>query len=146
MATKTTMGGLAGAEELVRNAPELMHFMGEGNFPNGSMFGQVGLLSSFAEVAPHRSRELFEAGVKRDVATLFRLQAEFATFGADIFSVVSSGPHMDGAYDKMLVKLGLLPEFPLRLLSPYQGFTDEDYRAMRQVLDERYSDWLAAPG
>ena len=38
---------------------------------------------------------------------------------------------MDGAYDKMLTKLGMLPDFPLRLLPPYQSFTDEDYLAMK---------------
>ena len=57
---------------------------------------------------------------------------------------MTPGVHMDGAYDKMLVKLGMLPEFPLRLLSPYTGYTEEDYRACRRVLDERYPDWLAA--
>ena len=143
VATKTTAGGLAGAEELVTNAPELMHFMGEGNFPHGCMFGEVGLLSSYGEVAPGKSRQLFEAGVRRDVATLFDLQTQFQTFSTDLWSVGSAGPHMDGAYDKMLIKLGMLPEFPLRLLSPYQGFTDDDYRAFKRVLDEKYADWLA---
>ena len=42
----------------------------------------------------------------------------------------------------MLCKLGLLPEFPLRLLSPYQGFDEDDYRACKRVLEERYPDWL----
>jgi hypothetical protein len=49
---------------------------------------------------------------------------------------------MDGAYDKMLVKLGMLPDFPLRLLSPYRGFTDDDYQACRRLLEEKYPDWL----
>jgi hypothetical protein len=43
----------------------------------------------------------------------------------------------------MLVKLGMLPEFPLRLLSPYQSFTDADYQACKRFLEDRYSDWLA---
>jgi hypothetical protein len=53
---------------------------------------------------------------------------------------------MDGAYDKLLVKLGLLPEFPLRLLSPYTGFTDDDHEAARRYLLEHHPDWLGAAG
>jgi len=52
------------------------------------------------------------------------------------------GPHMDGAYDKMLTKLGMLPDFPLRLLPPYQSFDDDDYRAMKKVLDDKWRDWI----
>ncbi len=61
---------------------------------------------------------------------------------AKLWAQPAPGPHMDGAYDKMLVKLGMLPDFPLRLLSPYRGFTDDDYRACRRLLDEQYADWL----
>ena len=50
---------------------------------------------------------------------------------------------MDGAYDKMLTKLGMLPDFPLRLLSPYQSFTDDDYRAMQAVIESpNWKDWF----
>jgi hypothetical protein len=57
---------------------------------------------------------------------------------------VRAGPHMDGAFDKMLVKLGMLADFPLRLLSPYQAFDDADYQACRKAL-EPYAEWLAGP-
>jgi hypothetical protein len=36
----------------------------------------------------------------------------------------------------------MLPEFPLRLLSPYQGFTDDDYQACKRFLASEYEDWL----
>ena len=52
---------------------------------------------------------------------------------------------MDGAYDKMLCRLGLLPEFSLRLLSPYQGFSETDYEACRRVMETRHPAWLAEP-
>ena len=135
VATKTTGGGMAGAEELIRHAGELQHFMGEGNFPHGSMFGEC--------VAPRvvcgaRRRAmtfaLFEAGRTRDAGELMRLQHAFQRWAPDLWAQPAPGPHMDGAYDKMLVKLGMLPEFPLRLLSPYRGFTEDDYRACRRFL------------
>jgi dihydrodipicolinate synthase/N-acetylneuraminate lyase len=142
VATKNTAGGLPFAGELLRNAAELMHFMGEGNFPHGAMFGSVGLLATMAELTPERCRELFQAGQRRDVEPLFRLQHEFEQISSDLWAVGRKGVHMDGAYDKMLTKLGMLPDFPLRLLSPYQSFTDEDFHAMKAVLDDKWRDWI----
>jgi len=143
VATKTTGGGLAGAEDLMVNSPELMHFMGEGNFPHGSMYGACGLLASYGELSPVMTKRLFDAGVRRDAGPLMELQHAFQRLNTELWAQVADGPHMDGAYDKMLVKLGMLPEFPLRLLSPYQSFTDADYRAFKRFLEDRYSDWLA---
>ncbi len=62
--------------------------------------------------------------------------------GRGLWEQPAAGPHMDGAFDKMLVKLGMLPDFPLRMLSPYQGFTEDDYQACRRFLDAEYADWL----
>lgn len=142
VATKNTGGGLDGAEQLLSHAPELMHFMGEWNFPHGAMFGSVGLLATMAQLTPQRCRELFDAGTQRDVATLFELQHQFARISADLWTNARPGVHMDGAFDKMLVKLGMIPEFPLRLLSPYQSFDEEDYATMRAVLDQGWLDWI----
>jgi dihydrodipicolinate synthase/N-acetylneuraminate lyase len=142
VATKNTGGGLDGAVDLVRQAPELMHFMGEWNYPHGAMLGEVGLLATMAELTPVRCRELWQAGLDRDVVTLFTLQHDFARLSADVWGATSNAPGMDGAYDKMLTKLGMLPDFPLRLLSPYTSFTDDDYRAMKAVLDANWKDWI----
>ncbi len=142
VATKTTGGGIAAAEELIRYSGELQHFMGEGNFPHGSMFGECSLLASYAELSPRMTRALFEAGRTRDTGELMRLQHAFQAMGTELWAQPAPGPHMDGAYDKMLVKLGMLPDFPLRLLSPYQGFTEDDYQACRRLLEEKYADWL----
>lgn len=143
VATKTTGGGLAAAEELITNAGELQHFMGEGNFPHGSMFGECSLLASYAELSPHKTRDLFEAGRTRDVERLFTLQHEFQRMQSALWAAPSTQVHMDGAYDKMLVKLGMLPDFPLRLLSPYEGYTEDDYQACKALLESRFADWLA---
>ena len=61
----------------------------------------------------------------------------------DVLGPVRVGEHIDGAYDKMLVRLGVLEEMPLRLLSPYQGFTEEQYQQCKAVLYEQYPDWVA---
>ena len=41
---------------------------------------------------------------------------------------------IDGAYDKIWIRLSGLETMPLRLLSPYEGFTEAQY----QVVKERY--------
>lgn len=142
VATKSTGGGIQSGEDLVRRAGELQHFLGEVNFAHGSMAGECSLLASYGELAPGRSWEYLEAAQRRDVGRMFELQAEFHRLNTDLWRHVRRGPHMDGAYDKMLVKLGMLPDFPLRLLSPYQGFGEDDYQACRRLLETHYADWL----
>ena len=73
---------------------------------------------------------------------LFTIQHQFVRLESELWSVGSDVPHMDGAYDKMLTKLGMLPDFPLRLLSPYASFQEADYLAMKRVLDEKWRDWI----
>jgi hypothetical protein len=106
------------------------------------MFGEVGLLASYAELAPAMTWRLFEAGRTRAVAELFELHQQFHVMSTELWGAVPAGPHMDGAFDKMLVKLRMSPDFPLRLLSPYTGFTDDDYRTFRRLLEERYPEFL----
>lgn len=143
VATKTTSGGLSLAADLMRNAPELQHFMGEGNFPHGCMYGECSLLASYAELTPERTRQLFKAGREGRVEELFRLQHDFQAMSDGLWAQVAPGPHMDGAFDKMLVKLGFLQEFPLRLLSPYESLTDADYQACRRFLVAHHPGWLS---
>lgn len=84
---------------------------------------------------------LFEAGRKRQIEQLFGLQKEFHDMLYDVLGSVLSEGRIDGAYDKMLVRLGGLEEMPLRLLT-YQCFTEAQYQACKRVLQEKYADWL----
>jgi dihydrodipicolinate synthase/N-acetylneuraminate lyase len=144
VATKTTSGEMPGAVELLRNAPELQHFMGERNFPHGILEGECSLLASWAWLSPERSWALFEAGREGRIGDLFRLQHEFYRVSQDLFGSLRSDTRIDGAYDKLILKLGCLEEMPLRLLSPYSGFTEADYRKCLGILRERHSDWISS--
>lgn len=140
--TKTTGGGLAAASDLMHHSSELQHFFGELNFPHGCLYGECSLLSSFGPMSPHKTRELFEAGLQRQLEPLFMLQKGFHDMAADVLGPVRDAEHIDGAYDKMLVRLGGLEELPLRMLSPYKGFTEEQFQACKRVLHEKYPDWV----
>lgn len=142
VATKTTGGGLAGAADLMTHASELQHFFGEQNFPHGCLYGECSLLSSSGPMTPHKAKALFEAGRRGDRAVMFDLQKEFHEMVHGALGPLLAEGRIDGAYDKLLVRLGGLEEMPLRLLSPYQGFSEEQYQACKRVLQERFAEWL----
>jgi dihydrodipicolinate synthase/N-acetylneuraminate lyase len=143
VATKNTGGGLSRAGDLMRNAPELQHFFGEENFAYGCLYGECSLLSSFGAMVPRKTRELFEAGRTRDVEKLFQLQHEFHNLVSDVFGPVLAQERIDGAYDKMIVRMGGLDAMPLRLLSPYQCFSEAEFQQCKRVFEDRYAAWSA---
>jgi dihydrodipicolinate synthase/N-acetylneuraminate lyase len=142
VATKNTGGGLDRAADLMTHAPELQHFFGEQNFPHGCLYGECSLLSSFGPMTPSKTKALFEAGRTGDKATMFDLQQEFHEMLHGALGPLLAEGRIDGAYDKLLIRLGGLEEMPLRLLSPYQGFSEEQYQACRRVMQERFAEWL----
>jgi len=51
---------------------------------------------------------------------------------------------IDGAYDKVIVRLGGLEAMPLRLLSPHHGFDEHEDQPGRRIFDQRYAAWAGA--
>ncbi len=141
VATKNTGGGLDRAANLMTHAPELQHFFGEQNFPHGCLYGECALLSSFGPMSPHKAKALFDAGRKGDLPTAFALQKEFHDMLHGLLGPLLAEGRIDGAYDKLLVRLGGLEEMPLRLLSPYQGFSEEQYQSCKQILHEQFPEF-----
>lgn len=144
VATKNTGGGMARAAELVSEAGELQHFLGETGYAHGCMYGECSILASWGPAAPGKVKALFAAGQQKDYETLLKLQHQFRDLGADLFGPLRHEGRMDGAYDKMIVRLGGLEAMPLRLLSPYKGFTEEQYQACKARFLANYSDWVNA--
>lgn len=140
-ATKNTGGGSARAADLMTHAPELQHFFGEENFLYGCMYGECSLLASFGAMVPRKTWEYFHAGRERRLARALELHHGFINLLNDVFGPALAEGRMDGAYDKMIVRMAGLDEMPLRLLSPYQGFDEGAYEACRRVFRERYADW-----
>ncbi len=141
VATKNTAGGLPRAFDLMTHAPELQHFFGEVNFPHGCMLGECSLLSSLWPMAPAKTKAYFEAGREGRLAELFQLQLDTYRMLTEVLSPLPPGERIDGAYDKMIQRLGGLEEMPLRLLSPYQCYTEEQYQACKHIFDQRFREW-----
>ncbi len=140
VATKNTGGGAARAADLMSSAPELQHFFSEDNFLAGCLFGECSLLSSFGPMLPARTWEYFHAARERRLERAVLLQHGFRRMLGDVLGPLLAQERMDGAYDKLIVRLAGLEEMPLRLLSPYQGFGEEEYRACRERFLARYTD------
>ena len=140
--TKTTGGGHKRAAELVSQEGELQHFLGEGNFLQGSFYGECSLLATFGSLSPHRVNEYFAAAQVKDYPRMLGLQRGFHDMLADLFAILAVDSKMDGAYDKLWVRLGGFEKMPLRLLSPYHGFSEAQYLACKRMLEGKYAEWL----
>jgi len=127
--------------ELLLEAPLLRHFFTEFGYAAGSALGEPGFLLSFSSSSLRRARSYFRAGVERDLTALAAMQRELAGVRRELAAAVGLGPHMDGAFDKLFNRL-LLPEFPLRLLSPYLGASEEAFGRYAAVLRSRFPQWL----
>lgn len=140
VATKITGADLRLASSLMHKAQDLQHFFVE-MFPVASRWGTCSMLASGAAMYPralHRMIELAQCG---DIAELFRLHAQLEQVDNEILAPARYACWMDGAWDKMRIRLGGVPDFPLRLLSPYTAIPEETYQACAAVA-LRHSEWL----
>ncbi len=144
VATKNTGGGHKRAAELVSQVGELQHFLGEGNFLQGCLYGECSLLATFGSLSPQKVKAYFAAALAQDYPLMLTLQRGFHDMLADLFQELAGESKIDGAYDKLWVRLGGFEAMPLRLLSPYQGFSEAQYQACRQMLKRKHIDWLPA--
>lgn len=128
---------------LQQRAPELRHFLTEGGFATGSLLGSFGFLVSIASINPRLAREFFAAGVRRDAAALGELGRELNLLSNDLMAAAETGVHVDGAFDKVFSKLHD-PAFPLRLLPPYQGWSDAAFDQFRALLTTRHPRWIGS--
>jgi hypothetical protein len=83
----------------------------------------------------------FAAGQGGNRARLVQMQRELQDLRDDLISLGGKGIHMDGAYDKIFCKIHD-PQFPLRLLPPYSGFTEEFFEDFVQLVRRKYPRWV----
>jgi dihydrodipicolinate synthase/N-acetylneuraminate lyase len=141
VATKNTGDSLSHLRSLFDDAPQLQHFLSEAGYIYGSPFGECGILASFV-MNWQKLRSLFDAGEQGDVATLSSIQREVDIIIQTLSETVPNG-RIDGAYDKLFAKM-YDPAFPLGMLPPYVGSSDDEYQAFVRLLGERLPDWVPA--
>lgn len=131
------MGGLdtSPLAAILNKAPELQCFFVEFGYAAMRDYYECGYIAAMAGGKPVWAREFHAARGERLAAML----AE-AIEARDVLvkHVKASGAHMDGAYDKMNLKL-LEPDFPLRLLPPYSAPEEADFE---RLVAELPPTWL----
>jgi len=145
-ATKTMTGDLATVAGVVRDAPELMHFLTEQSIAYGALFGEVALLGTFGALAPDRSWALLRAAQSGRHHEAAEIGSWFDRLNADLFTPLMVDRRVDGAYDKAIEKLSPgLDDFPLRMLSPYRTISDAEFDGARRILRERFPELATDP-
>ena len=138
VATKNSSTDYARTFDLMINAPELQHFLLEGNFAMGCSLGECSLLCSHDVLFPKSTWKFFAAGQQRDLPELFRLTSFFHEVTGKLFAHCERSM-IDGSYDKTFIWLRN-PRFSNRLLPPYIGLSEEESRICREVYEELYRD------
>ena len=143
VATKNSSDSLRDIAALLSTAKRLQHFMTDIAYLHGALIGECGLLMSMCTTNWRTAEKMFDAGKNRDYAEALAYQQELIAFNADLRAFVAPWGHIDGAYDKLFVKLHL-PDFPLRLLPPYHSVPEEAFEDFRSMLREKYPRWNPA--
>ena len=138
VATKTMTGDLSVVAGVVRDAPELMHFLTEQSIAYGSLFGEVALLGTFGILAPDQSWALLAAARDGNHSEAAAIGSWFERLNAAIFAPLMADRRVDGAYDKTIQRLAPgMDDFSLRMLSPYRTVSEAEFEdAMRTLRAE----------
>lgn len=134
VAVKATGVDAAQAREFLTAVPRLKFYFTEPGYVAGRKAGPCGLLISMASMHHGLARRFVDG----DDALREEFAAEFRAIGQVLKDKVSRGRlHMDGAFDQMIFRVNH-PWFPTRLLPPYEGPSEEDFRLFRESLPARW--------
>ncbi len=141
VATKTMTSDLGVVAGVVREAPELMHFLTEQSIAYGGLFGEVALLGTFAALAPGQSWALLDAVQKGRPAEAAEIGSWFERLNHTVFDALMVDRRVDGAYDKTIEKLSKgMAAFPLRMLSPYRTVSEIEFEETWSRLSEAFPE------
>lgn len=141
VATKNTGANTAAVYELIGGVPELQHHLSEAMFPTGCAVGECSLLSSFGPLLPHPTQVLFDLGRNKRWDCLMPHWKQYMDVIYAFLRALQGESRIDGAYDKMIVRLAGV-SMPLRLLSPYFGYTLQDLDRCRDAMRRTAPHWF----
>ncbi len=141
-AAKVTSKDNAVIQDLIGTPCPVQFYLSDLGYAYGSLVGECSYLVSLPAINLALARRYFQAGVDRDVPTLFQIESEIAAVRRKVMELVGTAS-MDGVYDKLGVKLSL-PEFPLRLLPPYESASDEVFVRYREFFRANFPHWIGA--
>ena len=141
VATKTMTADVGVVSGVVREAPDLMHFLTEQTIATAALHGEVGLLGTFGALAPRKSWALLDAANAGRPHEAAEIGAWFARLSDVVLAPFMADRRVDGAYDKLIERLSPgLDDFPLRMLSPYRTISDVEAAEAGRLLREHFPD------
>ena len=138
VASKTSSSDYSVTSEVIRNAPDLQHFFLENAWPYACLYGEASLLCSYDLIFPDLTRKFFDAGRQGSVKEAFAIQERLMAVEEGLFASVTSD-YIDGAWDKTFAWLKY-PDFPMRLLPPYEGLTANEAKSARDYYEHQCGD------
>lgn len=126
---------------LLLQAPMLRHFLTELGFYMGCSIGDCGLLASVSSSNVRLARQYYEVGVTGNLTRLAALHRELAWMMTELRRSVGPDIRIDGTYDKIVAKIAE-PDFPLRLLPPWESPSEESYRRYHDFLVGNLPTWV----
>jgi dihydrodipicolinate synthase/N-acetylneuraminate lyase len=137
VATKNSTSDYARVADLMEHCGDLQHFFLEGGYAFGSILGECSLLCSYDALFPKTTWEFFQAGMKQDMATLWRIHILLNEVGGVLFGHCQRSM-IDGSFDKTFLWLRN-PRFSNRVLPPYIGLSREESDACRRQFEKHYA-------
>jgi len=125
--------GRAARLDMLSKAPALQFFFTEPGYAECRDEHECGLLASLAVCHFEMAHAFFNARGPQ----LEQLTGELMLEDDALVRAVGDAGHMDGAFDKMLMKVHL-PRFPLRLLPPYTSPEDSRVRILQEAIPEHW--------
>ncbi|MBH04746.1 MAG: hypothetical protein CMJ20_00335 [Phycisphaeraceae bacterium] len=138
VATKISIKNMALIRALMTRVPQLQHFFMATAFPYACLYGECSLINSLGPVFPNLTRKLFEAGKSGDLTTAFTIQRRMLQIHEGLGRHVK-GAKIDGAWDKLNTWL-VDPDYPRRLLPPYEMMSDEEATKARDYYEAHCQD------
>lgn len=108
----------------------------------GSMvYNQFGYLASITNCSYPIMRAYYQAGVSQDRDTILKIHNDFPLVYEALFSNCPGGK-IDSAYDKLFLQFSV-PEFPARILPPYEGYAQSQVEGFKADLRKKLPHWFA---
>ena len=99
-----------------------------------------GYLASITNCSYKIMRAYYQAGVAQDWNTILKIHNDFPVLYDTLFSNCT-GSKIDSAYDKLFLQFSV-PEFPARILPPYEGFADTQVEAFKTDARKKLPHWF----
>lgn len=104
------------------------------------VYPKFGYLASVTNCSYPVMRAYYEAGCRQDLEMILQIHKDFPPLYESLFTCCP-GDKIDSAYDKMFLQF-VIPQFPVRILPPYEGFTQAQVDNFKADIQKKLPHWF----